>query len=57
MFLYLGCGACKQAKTAFFQTAEDISEDLPDTKLAVFNADDHRKYAAKLNVTVSTYLP
>ena len=50
---FSGCGACKSAKEPFFQASEEISEDLPDTKLGIFNADEHKSYAKKLEVTVS----
>lgn len=50
--IYLGCGASVSAKNAFFETGGEISEDLPDTKLAIINADKYRDIANEFNITV-----
>jgi len=50
MFYAPWCPACKSAKPEFFETSSEISEELPDTKLAIMNADKYKEQTKKFNV-------
>ena len=52
LFYFSGCPACKSAKSEFFETSSEVSEELPDTKLAIMNADKYKEQTKKFNVKV-----